>query len=116
MGIGTIVIVSLNLESAMNADSDFICSSLFELVEDQLKGDDSRKNSSIRWRNLGSAKCADIVTGVQMFVKSSNPFAASDGISECCRKTGRAKLRKSANGEEFCNKVRNMISTLVQRQ
>jgi hypothetical protein len=43
-----LLVMALDLKSTLNADANFMCGSLLELVENELEGDNSRKGSSIQ--------------------------------------------------------------------
>jgi hypothetical protein len=100
----------------MDADTNFMSSSLLKLVENEFQSDNSWKYSSIgRWY-LGASESADGIAIVKVLVKTSYPFASGNRISKCCSKTGGAELRKGRDGEQFSNKGRIIISTLKKGQ
>ena len=76
MCIGSVVVMSLDLKSAVNADANLVISSLLKLIENKFECKNCGKYSSIGWRELGASKCADGVAIIKMFIKTSNPFAA----------------------------------------
>jgi hypothetical protein len=96
VSIRGVVVMTLNLKASMNANADFVIGSLFELVQDQLERDDSRKDSGVRRRNLRTSERTNGIAAVQMFIKTCDPLASCNGVTKSCGEARRAEQKSSA--------------------